>query len=595
MTNKTLRALAKDYAQGVTDRDTYRKARTDLIEGIIAGNIKVEPIDFPPPIDLDDGDPTVESAITQINPEQFTKKPAQPKTTPAPPPLPPAKETHHHWLIGSGIVALLCLIILVFLFIGKKDKVKEKETAYDYELSELTVKDTTTTSDKSAADYLVEGFLKQNNWSDEYTGQFINNWNNLSIQEQTAALNSTAISRLSNAIYKQLLNERALLGLGNDAEVVAKQQALVDFANKLGIDDSRLIVKGKVEEATKENTESKQIEMPAKDQPSDTIDETDSTIDPDSAVIPPEEAIRASPAGEEQNDIIIQQPTSPETLSKTTTEKIPEVEKNTTSESKENSATKQQSASNKNACRAELAKKRKPYCRDVINGVGNGPTLVVIRSGKFKMGGQNPYEHPVHEVTIGNPFALSVNEITYGEYKLFCKDSQYSCPEQPWVGEDYPVVNVSWADAQAYVKWLTEKTGNTYRLPSEAEWEYSARAGTTTIYPFGDEVLITDAVFSDRKQLSSPLPKTDRSINRNKFRLYHMMGNVREWVADNWQENYSSVSNDGTAFENGTEMRVVRGGSFNDGADALRSGARDKLSADARDKFTGFRVLQEIN
>jgi len=163
------------------------------------------------------------------------------------------------------------------------------------------------------------------------------------------------------------------------------------------------------------------------------------------------------------------------------------------------------------------------------------------------------------------------------------------------VGKDYPVVNVSWVDVQEYLKWLTEQTGNIYRLPSEAEWEYAARAGTKTTYPFGDEVLITDAVFSDRKQLSSPLPKTDRSINRNKFRLYHMMGNVREWVADNWQDNYSAATNDGSLYENGGQLRVVRGGSYNDNADALRSGAREKLTADTKDKFTGFRILQEIS
>jgi formylglycine-generating enzyme required for sulfatase activity len=142
---------------------------------------------------------------------------------------------------------------------------------------------------------------------------------------------------------------------------------------------------------------------------------------------------------------------------------------------------------------------------------------------------------------------------------------------------------------------LTEKTGSKYRLPSEAEWEYAARAGTTTTYPSGDEILITDAVFSDRKTLTAPLPKTDRSINRNKFRLYHMLGNVREWIADSWHDNYSGAPGNSYArITGGTNLRVVRGGSYQDDASALRSGARDKLASDNANKFTGFRVIQEL-
>ena len=109
--------------------------------------------------------------------------------------------------------------------------------------------------------------------------------------------------------------------------------------------------------------------------------------------------------------------------------------------------------------------------------------------------------------------------------------------------------------------------------PSESEWEYAARGGTTTPYPFGDEILISDAVFSDRKQLNAPLPKTDRSVNRNKFKLYHMVGNVREWATDDWHEGYDGAPSDGSARNNsGTPMRVIRGGSYADSAEALRSG-----------------------
>ena len=120
--------------------------------------------------------------------------------------------------------------------------------------------------------------------------------------------------------------------------------------------------------------------------------------------------------------------------------------------------------------------------------------------------------------------------------------------------------------------------------------------GTTTPYPFGDEILISDAVFSDRKQLNAPLPKTDRSINRNKFKLYHMVGNVREWATDDWHEGYDGAPSDGSARNNsGTPMRVIRGGSYADSAEALRSGAREKQVADTKDEFTGFRIVQELS
>jgi formylglycine-generating enzyme required for sulfatase activity len=138
-------------------------------------------------------------------------------------------------------------------------------------------------------------------------------------------------------------------------------------------------------------------------------------------------------------------------------------------------------------------------------------------------------------------------------------------------------------------------TSNIYRLPNEAEWEYAARAGTTTPYPTGEEILISDAVFSDRKKLVSPLPKTDRSVNRNKFHLYHMAGNVREWVTDTWYNNYDGAPNDGSARKDGdASMRIVRGGSYADSADPLRSGAREKLQTETKDKFTGFRIVQEL-
>ena len=237
-----------------------------------------------------------------------------------------------------------------------------------------------------------------------------------------------------------------------------------------------------------------------------------------------------------------------------------------------------------------------PYCRDPIPSAGAyAPTMVVVPPGKFVMGGEKKDEQPRHNVDIGYSFAISVHEITFGEFSRYCEMTRQNCPAQPWIGQDYPVVNVTWHQAQDYTRWLTDNTGNHYRLPSEAEWEYAARAGTSTPYSSGDRLSHQDAVFSGAQQLNGPLPKTDRSINRNPFQIYHMAGNVREWTLDSWHPDYNGAPADGSAWVDKTaDGRVVRGGSYADNSDALRSAARLRLPADSADRYTGFRIVQEL-
>jgi formylglycine-generating enzyme required for sulfatase activity len=589
MTSKDLRTLAKDYAEGAIDRDAYRKARSELIDGILAGDVEVLPRDFPPPLDNSEGDPTVESIIkVESSPKpskQYAKQPQQ---------LPPDK-THHYWLIGGSVVTLTCLIVLVFLYTKQAKLPMEGSNDAEEQTSEqVTERDTVTVVSSNAGDALIGNFLNENNWSVENLQQILLDWQNLSTEERSAGLSSVTSRQLINAIHKQLTEERGLLGLGDNASVIARQQTLVDFAGSLGIQDSRLTVVGDVEEV---------VEPEIKTETSTPVN---TVVIPDlsnemSEQASIEEEVQATLDGNrdtESADIAKDETATSEAsqalaAAETIEETAPVVTESSAATEKKTTVTKK---ANKNACRTELAKKRKPYCRDEIAGTGYGPTLAVIGGGNFTMGGDKPTEQPAHDVTIDYPLAISVREISYGEFKKYCEAKQRQCPEQPWVGKDYPVVNVSWNDAIAYTQWLTEKTGNTYRLPNESEWEYAARAGTTTPYPFGDEILISDAVFSDRKQLNAPLPRTDRSINRNKFKLYHMVGNVREWATDDWHEDYDGAPSDGSArYNSGTPMRVIRGGSYADSAEALRSGAREKQVADTKDKFTGFRIVQELS
>jgi formylglycine-generating enzyme required for sulfatase activity len=607
---KNLRELAKEYAHNVIDKDSYRKSRNELIKGICAGEIDVEEHEYLAPLENypEELDDTTENMVTQIidpakkSQETSNKPQAKPKSRPVesrPPPKPtppPALSSgifdQKKILIGTGIIISLCIItLIVLLFPGTDDSVSKDTSSPQVALS-------------SAGQSLIIDFIQQRNWSQENLESFTASWQQLSDQELTIASTSPEMKRLINMIYQQLLNERSLLSLGDVENAVTNQRLLVNFAEQLRIDDERFTVI--------EPDAAKSIEIE--------VSQTDivKTIDSNKQftelnVVPISEAekelqpnITESKAAvaDEQPEVVVATASQVESIPIAVAESQDSLQESSIQEirsaqpeiksAEPETKTIIQKPVNKYACKTSLVKSRKPFCRDQIEGVGNGPTMVVIKSGEFTMGGKNKNEQPAHTVSIGSHFALSVHEISFGEYENFCQTAKQPCPKQPWSGKDYPVVNITQSEAISYADWLSQKTGQIYRLPSEAEWEYAARAGTKTEYPFGDEILISNAVFSDKKKLSAPLPKSDRSINRNKFRLYHMVGNVREWVADTWYADYSGAHEDDRArIDASVNEFVVRGGSYADPAAALRSGARIKLSS--ADNYTGFRVLQELS
>ena len=259
--------------------------------------------------------------------------------------------------------------------------------------------------------------------------------------------------------------------------------------------------------------------------------------------------------------------------------------------------TKEPEPANPNAdsCRKSLAGTARAFCRDTLKSGGSGPRLVMVPEGAFEMGSDaSPAERPVRRIEIRKPFAISVHEVSQGEFRLFCERAGKTCAAQPWEGEDYPVVNVSWNDAQDYVRWLTNETGQTYRLPTEAEWEYAARAGQTGPYPHGNELSIADAHFSSSARLTAPARRSQQ-FNPNAWKLMHVLGNAREWVEDSWVPGYDGAPVDGSARElAGSTERVVRGGSYADGAAKLRLSTREGLAAGTRDGLTGFRVVREL-
>ena len=241
---------------------------------------------------------------------------------------------------------------------------------------------------------------------------------------------------------------------------------------------------------------------------------------------------------------------------------------------------------------------------EVLRDCPTCPELVVIPAGRFRMGCVSGRacvddERPVHEVEVSS-FALGVYEVTFEEYDRFARATGRARPnDRGWGRGGRPVINVSWEDATAYAAWLSEETGAAYRLPSESTWEYAARAGTTTRYSWGDDIGRNRANCEfcrghwDDENRTAPAG----SFAANPWGLYDMHGNVREWVADCWHENYARAPRDGSAWTTGgnCSRRVVRGGSWVSLPGLLRSASRLRLDAEGRASHFGFRVARTLD
>ena len=220
------------------------------------------------------------------------------------------------------------------------------------------------------------------------------------------------------------------------------------------------------------------------------------------------------------------------------------------------------------------------------------PELVVIPSGTFMMGYE---EGPQHEVRIGHRFAVGRYPVTFEEYDRFARETgRGRSDDQNWGRGRRPVIDVSWDDTQAYVKWLSKETGQPYRLLSEAEWEYACRAGTTTRYSWGN-----DLPTPKQANFGSNVNKTSEvgSYPPNPWGLYDMPGNVWEWVEDCWNESYEGVPKDGSPWTSGDcSRRVLRGGSWFNGPGYLRSAYRLRyIISGLRNLNVGFRVARTLS
>ena len=286
------------------------------------------------------------------------------------------------------------------------------------------------------------------------------------------------------------------------------------------------------------------------------------------------------------------------------------------------------------AAQAELERKRQEALKLELAG-----EMVSIPGGTFRMGDLSGEgdddEKPVHSVTVP-AFSMGTHEVTVGQFRRFVEATEYRTDaernadgkegcliytgdgwEWTWgrswrnpgysVGHDQPVVCVSWNDAQAFIEWLTEQTGEAFRLPTEAEWENAARAGSATKYHFGDSEsqlcryanhLDDSTVHSNRNEsCSDGVGKRAATVGRyqpNSYGLYDMHGNVWEWVQDCWNDSYVGAPSDGRAWMNGDcSLRVLRGSSWLAISGYLRSANRYRLIRSHRSDDIGFRLAQD--
>jgi len=285
---------------------------------------------------------------------------------------------------------------------------------------------------------------------------------------------------------------------------------------------------------------------------------------------------------------------------------------------------------------AEKERAKRPKAGRVFRDCDVCPEMVVIPPGSFMMGSPPSEENrgddegPVHQVNIAYSFAVGVHEVTRGEYSHFVsatgyqpgpcqvldqgemKDKPGSGWQQPGFpqSDSHPVVCVSWDGAHAYIRWLSRKTGESYRLLSESEWEYAARAGTTTARYWGESEsgqcrYANGADMTAKRQYDKwtvvscedGFAQTSPAAHyeANAFGLYDVLGNVWEWTQDCWNDNYQGAPNDGGAWQSGDcSRRVLRGGSWYVAPGDLRSAYRSGVTAGLRLNVSGFRVARTL-
>jgi len=226
--------------------------------------------------------------------------------------------------------------------------------------------------------------------------------------------------------------------------------------------------------------------------------------------------------------------------------------------------------------------------------------FIKLPRGKFFMGTDDTNakdrEKPKHEVSIDYDIAMAKHLVTVEDYMLYSEATGVEIPEEKLehLGVDVPLRRVRWTEAVAYAKWKSEREGKTYRLPTEAEWEYACRAGSQSRFCFGDD----ESKLGDYAWYKANAEGRTHKVGTKKpnaWGLYDMHGNVWEWCLDRYTENYADTPCDGSAYGVASDKgRVLRGGSYNTDADKCSSTSRINLGSGGKNYFIGFRLIEVL-
>jgi len=561
--NERLLTLVSNYYHGLVTFQSYRQQRASILDGLRDQT--------PARVEAAVREAPAQARVDETKTRAAEPAPQKPQKEVAPPAAPPRSgQGRVPW--GSVAVAVAVAIVVAGWLAFQRSS----------DVPSVAAESESATLPPGAA--LLEQFIQKNAWDLDAIRNLEVTWTSaFSDEQRQAALTSASFTRFSETLRSRLREEEALSGPEGSPEL----DTLAALAGRFGVPyspSSRRPVAGNTATAANRVPQSL-VDAEARS------NAAPSSVAPDEVAKQDEPAAPApSPSEAAPPPPIERVATNAETATRSATVST---EAASSSPVASPAATGATAAA---ACSAELLNTRRRYCSDVLRSGGTGPNLAIVPPGEFEMGGeQTNDEKPPHKVTIGRALAVSVFEISFAEFGAYCKATGERCPENPWSADDFPVALVSWDEASAYAKWLSSETGQSYRLPSEAEWEYAARAGTSTRYPFGDDITPVAARSSVNGPVDSPLASSDRSVNSNAFRLLHMIGNLREWVADDWYSGYAGAPTDGTARLGAEDNpRVVRGGAYFDGALQLRSAARASLRRDTRDRFTGFRVVRDL-
>ncbi|MGI1678289.1 MAG: SUMF1/EgtB/PvdO family nonheme iron enzyme [Cellvibrionaceae bacterium] len=242
---------------------------------------------------------------------------------------------------------------------------------------------------------------------------------------------------------------------------------------------------------------------------------------------------------------------------------------------------------------------------DSLKTAGKAPELIIIPSGSFIMGdNEKTHLSPERIVNIPKRLAVSKYEITFNDYEKFAKATNRPIPkDNKWGKDNRPVININWNSAIAYTEWLSKQTGKTYRLPSEAEWEYFSKAGVSKHFWWGDSEKAANGKANCKKGCGEKASKQFKnktapvgSFSANPFLLFDTAGNVAEWTQDCYQKNYVNAPKNGSPVgANNCKKRVIRGGSMKDNVKNISNVERKGIKSNSTEEYIGFRVVREID